>query len=100
MENTEFNEYNLDVEYNRNMNESKSTINRPNNYLDLILHKRETNDSNLLIMEFKTYWNSNQDDDEEKIKEFMNLDGAYKYKLGCTVLIGENTQVIKWIDNI
>ena len=86
-------EYNLDCEYNRNMEESKSTCNLLNGtYPDLIIHTRESNENNLLILEFKTWWNSNQDNDEYKIREFKN--SPYNYIYGATVLIGDRKSVV------
>ena len=90
-------EYNLDCEYNRNMEESKSTCNLLNGtYPDLIIHTRESNENNLLILEFKTWWNSNQDNDEYKIREFKN--SPYNYIYGATVLIGRNHHTTNVID--
>ena len=40
-------------------------------------------------MEFKTYWNNNQGNDFEKIREFTDLSGQYKFLYGVTVLIGK-----------
>ena len=49
-------EYNLDVdcEYNKRGDDPKSLTKSKYNYPDLIVHKRETNESNLLVVEVKT----------------------------------------------
>lgn len=39
-------------------------------------------------MEFKTYWNDNQKNDEGKIRKLTDQQGDYKYAYGMTVLIG------------
>ena len=55
---------------------------------DVIIHKRGSNDKNVLVMEFKTYWNDNQKNDEGKIRKLTDQQGDYKYAYGMTVLIG------------
>ena len=83
--------YNLDCEYNRNGVKAKRLPGFPNGtYPDVILHRRGSNTSNLLVIEFKTYWNDNQDDDIRKIKSFTDQKGEYKFLLGVTVLIGKD----------
>lgn len=86
-----FSGYNLDCEYNRNGTRSKSLPSFKNGtYPDVILHKRGRNDGNLLVIEFKTYWNSNQEKDRKKIEEFTSPDGNYRFLRGYTILIGIN----------
>ena len=55
----------------------------------MILHKRGKNGpgNNILIMEFKTYWNPNTDTDSLKISDFVDQNGKYKYQYGLVVLI-------------
>lgn len=58
-----------------------------NFYPDIIVHKRNTNKCNLLIIEAKKY-GSDQAFDEEKIKAFTNTTDnihKYKYQLGALV---------------
>lgn len=75
-----FNEYDLDCEYNRNGAECKRLPSFPNGvYPDVIIHKRGSNEKNLAIIEFKTYWNSNISNDERKIIELIDKAGKYKY---------------------
>ena len=83
--------YDLDCEYNRNGTMAKRLPSFPNGtYPDVILHHRGSNKSNLLVMEFKTYWSDNQDIDVRKIEEFTNQNGEFKFLLGETVLIGKD----------
>lgn len=94
----EYKEYNLDLEYNRNKFGPKITENSSNNgvYPDVILHKRENNEDNHLVMEFKGYWNNQgQEEDKSKIHDLMNPNGEYKYKNGYTVLLKENDFLVK-----
>ena len=94
----EFKDYNLDCEYNRNGPQTKALPSFPNGtYPDLIIHKRGTNEHNLLIMEFKTYWNNDQSQDIIKIREFLDQNGEYKFKYGASVLIDISEPRINWI---
>lgn len=82
--------YNLDCEYNRNGVKVKKLPSFPNGtFPDVILHKRGRIKYDILVMEFKTYWNNNQGNDFEKIREFTDLSGQYKFLYGVTVLIGK-----------
>ena len=94
---TEFKDYDIDVEYNRNGNEPKRLPNHKNGtYPDFIIHKREVNTNNLLVLEFKTEWYKNQKADKDKIKEYMDLSGEYRFKYGATILIGRDKPHIEW----
>lgn len=98
LKSTAFNNYNVDVEYNRNGQNPKRTPRHPRNGVvpDLIIHKRESNESNLLVLEFKTEWNSNQSEDEKKIKELTSITGEYRFKYGATILIRYNKPDYTW----
>lgn len=96
-----FFEYNLDCEYNRNGSKPKRLNSLEQNvYPDLIIHQRGSNDMNLLVMEFKTYWNNKQKHDIEKIKVFLenNEIDSYNYKYGIAVLINKSSVNLKLID--
>ena len=80
-------EYCVDVEYNQNIDRLKILTSRPNGaYPDMILHKRGTNDHNILVAEFKTWWNKDKwmwkddkkikyiDEDIKKIKNFLVIE--------------------------
>lgn len=97
-----FKNYNLDCEYNRNGYKAKSLPEFPKGtYPDVILHKRGTNDDNLLVMEFKTYWNENQEIDKEKIRGFTDCRGDYWFHYGVAIMIKEereNVHILDFID--
>ena len=76
--------YNVDVK-----NKNKNII------PDLIWHQRGDNENNMLIIEFKTWWNNNQDQDIDKIKKFCDPNGEYKYKYGATILLGKRLDEIE-----
>ena len=79
-----FKNYDLDIEYNKNLDERKSTSNNPNGrYVDLIIHKRGYNYSNLLCIEFKKKIISKVD--RTKIDELMSPMEVYQYKYGATI---------------
>ena len=49
--------FDLDLEYNKNGNNIKQTVRRLRGVQpDFILHSRGNNDENILIIEFKGYW--------------------------------------------
>ncbi|WP_075572765.1 hypothetical protein [Colibacter massiliensis] len=81
--------FNVDTEYNRNINDKKETRSRSNgSCTDLIVHKRGRKDQNLIVMEFKPWWNSKQEDDKKKIEDYCDED-EYKYKYGVLILLGK-----------
>ena len=90
-----YNKYNLDVEYNRNLYDPKKTENFNNGvYPDVILHERGNNDNNILVLEFKGYWNNRKDEiekDKSKLWDLMNPTGDYKYKKGYIVILETNS---------
>ncbi len=97
---TKYSEYDMDVEYNRNFQEVKRTENYPRGtFPDLILHKRGSNDSNIIIIEFKPWWNPGTGDDLKKLQDFTNHDGEYKYGLGLSILIDHETPNGKIVEN-
>ena len=88
--------YDLDCEYNRNGASVKSLESFPNGtYPDVIIHKRGSNDENLLVIEFKTYWNRNQYKDQKKITEFTSLEGKYRFLCGYTICIEKSREKCK-----
>jgi hypothetical protein len=89
IENTSFSKdavLSIDVEYNRNLyniKKMKGSIILP----DLILHQRDSNDRNIVVIEFKGHWNQLKGD-KEKLKEFTNQSGDYQYGLGVSIKLG------------
>ncbi len=94
-----FSKYNLDVEYNRNCNDVKRLSDGEAVIPDIILHKRGNNSNNLLVLEFKTWWNSDQTKDKIKIKNFRDEKNGYNYQYGAVILIGKTRDEVKieWI---
>jgi len=86
----DFKKYDLDFDYNRSIEDTKRTRSRPEGiYPDLILHKRGSNDRNVLALEFKTHWNSDSSDDIDKLKELTSSDQQYRFQLGISIVLGQ-----------
>ncbi|MGI6366265.1 MAG: hypothetical protein ACOX2G_11170 [Bacillota bacterium] len=89
--------YDIDAEYNRNIYDRKNLPGYPNGtYPDLIVHKRGGNERNLLVAEFKTWWNSDRSNDVRRIKKFMAQKGNYRYRLGLSVLLNSGGVDLDW----
>lgn len=97
MQETDLATYNVDVEYNRDGHGIKQ-VNGQMVYPDFILHKRGSNDFNILIIEFKTWWNPQNDEDIEKIKWMMDPSLRYGYQFGCSIILNEDKADIQWIE--
>lgn len=103
---TIYSEYDVDCEYNRNAesdrnvkevliggNTKKSII-----YPDFILHKRRSNEFNILAIEFKKYSNSRKmacDKDKEKLKALTNINASFRYKVGLFIVFGKERKSVK-----
>ena len=91
--------YDLDNEYNRNRQDSKRIPGFENGtYPDLIIHKRGSNKNNMVIIECKTEWNDDIDRDIQKLREFINITGEYKYKYGVSTIFRRNTVEIRILE--
>lgn len=92
--------WNVDVEYNRNMELPKSLQRIGNVKPDILIHKRGLNnpknieENNLLIVETKKNPNkTDHEKDTKKIKAFINED-PYHYKYGVFIsVITDNKEV-------
>ena len=86
----------LDCEYNRNGVHAKVLPSFPYGvYPDLIIHNRGNNDNNLLIMEVKTYWNTDNAQDKKKIREFLDVSGEYHFSFGVSLIIKKKRKDIQ-----
>jgi hypothetical protein len=58
---------------------------------DIIIHKRGTNEDNLVYIEIKTdHNNESREEDYKKIKAATNLTGEYSYRLGIFIDFNKN----------
>jgi len=99
-----FYDYNLDSEYNRNLTDTKRMENFPKGIIpDLLIHKRNINTHNVLVIEFKGYWNdTDRTKDHLKISDFTNQNSndPYRYGLGAVIEIDyDQPQVTYYLDN-
>ncbi|WP_204846787.1 hypothetical protein, partial [Alistipes shahii] len=56
------------------------------------------NSTNGFIIEFKTWWNPQNDEDIEKIKWMMDPSLRYGYQFGCSIILNEDKADIQWIE--
>ena len=87
-----FDDLSIDLEYNRNFNAPKSIYSlfnrqRRNVIPDLLIHKRNSNDDNLLVIEFKkgTPPYSERQNDEEKLRYFTDSHNEYRFRFGMYI---------------
>lgn len=89
----------IDIEYNRDLYNKKVLKDFGKTgliYPDLIIHKRINEDENLLVMEFKTWWNRfHIMRDIEKIQKIMK---TYDYKYGIFAYIGKEKPSWLWVE--
>lgn len=92
MQGTEFESLDIDVEYNRNFQDAKRTENfERGTFPDFILHERGSNENNILIIEFKPWWNAGTDDDIIKLGDFTATLSGYNYDIGLSILLGQES---------
>ncbi|MEW6526350.1 MAG: hypothetical protein AB1444_06755 [Spirochaetota bacterium] len=95
LDETEFAAYHLDFEYNKNHANPKRTVNfEQGTYPDIILHRRGSNDANVLIIEFKTWWDNNTEIDIKKLKDFTDQNGPYQYVIGYSIVFGRTKSAL------
>lgn len=83
----------FDMEYNKNGLNPKRTLRRQNGARpDLIIHKRNSNEFNILTVELKGWWNNYpRENDIIKLEDFVNQEGEYKYGLGAFLDLKQNS---------
>ena len=94
-------ELDLDIEYGKNGGEAKSTPRKPKGTRpDIILHKREFNCSNILVIELKGWWNkTSRKNDIIKLEDFTHNDYGYKFRLGVLLDLRETSCEPKYYVN-
>ena len=91
-----FENYVLDCEYNRNGVHAKVLPSFPHGvYPDVIIHNRGNNDNNLLILEVKSYWNTDNTQDVQKIREFLDAKGEYHFSFGVSLIIKKHRKDVQ-----
>ncbi|MBX3297451.1 MAG: hypothetical protein KF762_17250 [Acidobacteria bacterium] len=98
LQGTVYESLDLDSEYNKNHGGVKSSERFPDGMRpDLIVHERDSNDENKLVVEFKGYWNLNSArgleevaKDKRKLEDLTNANDNYGYLVGVFVIIQRN----------
>lgn len=96
-------EYDVDCEFSRDLDAIKK-MGCDKIIPDIIVHKRGSNDDNLIIIEVKPWWNDKSQaliKDENKLAYLTNSNNQYKYKYGFSLIINKNredTEVKIFID--
>jgi hypothetical protein len=94
---TQYAHLDLDCEYNKNQNGIKSTERFPQGVRpDLLLHRRGSNEENILAVEFKGWWNKNTKKDIMKLEDLTLPWDNYKYLIGVFVHIGKDFSECKY----
>lgn len=100
LRNSTFQGYHLDCEYNRNLGDIKRTRNFPNGVIpDVLIHRRNSNVNNVLVIEFKGHWNkSDRETDHKKIIDFtsQNRNDHYKYGIGAVIELERHAPQIQY----
>lgn len=86
---TPYKELDLDSEYNKCHGNIKRSRRFPKGLRpDLIIHRRDSNEDNKLVVEFKGWWNCNIAKDKKKLEDLTEPDEKYHYLIGVLVKIG------------
>lgn len=86
---TQYATLDLESEYNKNHGSAKTSRRFPNGLRpDLIIHRRDSNEENKLVAEFKGWWNNDIDSDIRKLEDLTDSNDNYHYLIGVFVQIG------------
>lgn len=82
----------IDVEYNKRGLGTKRTPRQPlGAHPDIILHRRENDERNILVVEIKGWWDRrDRQRDINKLEDLTHQNGEYKYGLGVFLELGKN----------
>lgn len=90
----------LDSEYNKNHGNAKTSRRFPNGLRpDLIIHRRDSNEENKLVAEFKGYWNNDIDTDIRKLEDLTDPNDNYHYLIGVFVQINRTEATFRYFIN-
>jgi len=92
----EFNkpDLNIDCDYNRYFNSTKTMPNGRNIRPDILVHKRDDGSENLLAIEIKK--DQTDTEDEEKLKMLTNQNNGFNYNLGVFIYFPEKKPKMIW----
>ena len=90
----------LDSEYNKNHGNAKTSRQFPNGLRpDLIIHERDSNNQNKLVVEFKGYWKRSIWRDIRKLEDLTDPNDNYRYLIGIFVQIGRTEAAFRYFIN-
>jgi hypothetical protein len=90
----------LDSEYNKNHGNAKTSRRFPRGLRpDLIIHRRDSNMDNKLVIEFKGYWKRNIWRDLRKLEDLTDPNDNYHYLIGVFVYIGRTEATYRYFIN-
>lgn len=97
---TPYSALDLDSEYNKNHGNAKTSRRFPNGLRpDLIIHRRDSNEENKLIAEFKGWWNLDIDTDIKKLEDLTDSNDNYHYLIGMFVQVGRTEATFRYFIN-
>ncbi len=97
---THYEALDLDSEYNKYHGNAKKSGRFPNGLRpDLIIHRRDSNEENKLIAEFKGWWNNDIATDIQKLEDLTNPNDNYHYLIGVFVHIGRTEATFRYFIN-
>ena len=92
IENNCYSELKVDCEYNRYYDGIKTFSGSKKGIVpDMVLHNRNNQNNNILVCEFKGYWNNDSDKDKEKIEDLCSKEGMYRYKIGAFIKLNKES---------
>jgi hypothetical protein len=65
----------------------------------LIIHRRDSNDENKLVAEFKGWWNNAIESDIQKLEDLTDPNDNYHYLIGVFVQIGRAEATFRYFIN-
>ena len=90
----------LDSEYNKNHGDAKTSRRFPNGLRpDLIIHRRDSNEENKLVAEFKGWWNNDIASDIQKLEDLTDPNDNYHYLIGVFVRIDRTEATYRYFIN-
>ena len=100
LDGTEYEELDLDSEYNKNHGNAKTSKRFPNGLRpDLIIHRRDSNEQNKLVVEFKGWWSNDVETDLKKLEDLTDQSDNYNYLIGVLVQIGKTEPAYHYFIN-
>ena len=90
----------LDSEYNKCHGDIKRTKRFRNGLRpDFIIHRRDSNEENKLVAEFKGWWNNDVKNDFDKLEDLTDPNDNYHYLIGVLVRIDRTEATFRYFIN-